>query len=202
MRIFLCLLALMVAGCQRTLPPAAFLKAYEAEAASSVIAGDYKFLIAPLSPDYLSASMPDGPDDKAGPSSEKSAYQSTHCISLRISLAHPTGGPSDHDKDLVARAEANGNGDHKAGMAFLESDFGANVRLEDKRGRKIPPLSYRFQPGLGLGAVNSFVFLFPKDSGGSPVSLQDAFLIIDDFGMNTGTVKLPVRLVHNLRLKV
>lgn len=200
-RLGLLSLVLLLGACKQSLPPQAFLKAYSEQATVSTIHGDYRITLLQMSPDYLTAGEMDSADGEKELKSLHEGYQNAIYISLKISCAKPTGGPEDIRKDFLNGALINGQEAFSQRLQFLESGMGALFRLELEDGRLIPLKTYRFNRGYALGGGHSFVLLFPNQFDGHPIRAERGSLVLQEFGLSTGTLKIQVKKAPNIALK-
>jgi hypothetical protein len=191
-----------LSACDRALPPARFIDAYEAEALTKKTAGDYTFATLLMTPEYLLARQMDGAWDKPRMERFREAYRGIHYISVRVSQTSATGGPEDLRTDLLGGELLKGEEAYRRRLDLLENRLGPYIRLVCADGRSVEPRSYRFQRGSGLDGVHAFLFLFPAWEGGREVRMEGARIVIKDFGLNTGTLRIPIGLSEHLSLKV
>jgi hypothetical protein len=189
-------------GCERALPPAEYLKRYETEALTQKITGGYRISVMPLSSDYLLAQQMDSTWGQTEVHEFQKTYEQSIYLSVRISASEPSGGPDDLQKDILGGAMLQGQGAYQSRLQFLQTGLADYARLELPDGSQISPLSYRFQRGFGLGGAQSFLFLFPKEKAGVVLRLPGSRFVLRDFGLDTGTLTIPLRAASMLVLKV
>lgn len=194
-------LCIVLAGCNRSLPRKAFVEAYETEAASETLAGDFKVTVLPLTPEYLAARVMDSTLAPEKLHSETDAYRKAHYVSMQITLRHPTGGPDDVQKDLLNGALSRGEAEFRKRLHFLENQVSAYASLQCG-GDGIKPVSYRFQRGYGFPAIHNFLFLFPKENKGQLVELRRCRFSLKEIGLGSGTLEFPLRSNSRLALKL
>lgn len=192
--------ASLLLGCDRKLPPGEFLKAYEEKGLVQSLAGDYRFTALLMSTDYMFARQ--FGDAPSGSQQPMESFRKAIYVSVNVTLANPTGDPEDLKKDLLNGALYQGQEAFRKRLDFLLNRLSPYVRLETADGSSLEPVTYRFSRGYVFGGGHSFVFLFPAAKDGKKVVSEGANLVLKDFGLNTGTVRIKIHRPSSIALKV
>ncbi len=196
------LASMLMIACRRELPPSEYMAEYEKQTLSESNSAGYQFSILPLTADYLSAQHADSTWSPVALESFRKSYSGFTYISLRISPSNPSGEDSDFKKDYLGAGMVAGQEAYQQRLHLLQYGLAPYAFLEFSDGTLVSPLSYRFERGYGLAGAESFLFMFPKSKNGRDLSLPGSRFILKDFGLNTGTVKIPIRTGASLALKV
>jgi hypothetical protein len=192
---------MLLGGCQRQLASADFLRRYEQECMVTVERGGYRFLLMYQSPEYLAAlgGGPEAKPEEIGALAE--SYSRAHYIRISIRPIQAGAGNgaaaaafgSDPLLPQVVLGER---------LKAAEPGLSKRIRLRASDGREIEAASAVLQRGLKTGAGNAILAVFPRESKGERVDLDDWELEIDDLGLNLGTLRKRLSLPKGFRLKV
>lgn len=204
-----CFLAICgLLGCQRQLAPREFLEAYENEASVSVAGDGLKVILLYQSPEYLAARQGlesgFGEEKVPGPVLDSLVKAYGKARYFRITF-RPTqrgsaaGGTQDGipETDMPARQAILGKR-----LAEVRGELQAKIRLVGADGGIVRPLTTAAQFGASTGAANSILVVFPGMADGRPVDPGKFEFVMDDLGLNLGTLKRRLAPPEGLRLKV
>lgn len=196
---------LLVAGlcsCRQALPPGEYLSAYEKAALQTFEMGEYTVRMLYQSPDYVVAR-----ELNSGARPEEAEvlgrrFADGIYLALSISPKQISGTPDDISKDLLNSSLRNGEAEFRDKLAYLQSGLRGKVHLRDSRQNTIPPSTYNFTRNFGMGKANTFLFAFPARSGGKALDVRDLEIVIEDFGLNAGTLHARLKYPGSLALRV
>lgn len=189
-------------GCGRVAAPAEFIRLYEASALQREERAGYAFLALYQSPDYMAAKQAAETINRPTLDSLRREFGSAHYVSLAIRMAKPTGDPSDMSHDVVNANLLQGQEAFAADVAKLRTELMEKVRLETPDGRSVAPVTYMLSRSFGLSTNTSFLFAFPMEDHGKAVPVKGSRIVVRDFGLNLGTLRLPLAQPSRLKLKV
>jgi hypothetical protein len=195
LRFGIALAAMSALGCGQKLGVAEFRERYESECAVPIRSGDFQFVSLYASAEYLAA-LATGPGGEGGPlDSLIHSYGQAHYVRLSI---RPVPGTGD---DIPGRMEARNFALHK----LLREDTGrlkAKLSLAGPGGRTLAPLLVAMQSGTQTGSANTLLIAFPKSDAEGAVDVEDWQLVLEDIGLNLGTVRARLSAPKRFRLKV
>lgn len=194
--ISLCFCALLLGACQRNLAQADFLRRYEQECLVTVERDGYRFLLMYQSPEYLAA-LGGGPE--AGPEeigALAAGYSRAHYVRIAIRPGPDGAGAAAYGSDPLLPQVVLGER-----LKAAEPNLAQRIRLRAKDGREVEAVSATLQRGLKTGASNVILAVFPREYRGAAVDPEQWELIIDELGLNLGTLRKPLRLPKGFRLK-
>jgi hypothetical protein len=197
------LLVAAITGCGRALPAGEFVPAYEREAMRELQAGDYHIRYLYQSVDYLVAREVNAGMKLADADRRRKDYAGGLFVGISIA---PKAEAQTHEEavrsDLLNGRIAEGEREFRDRLLLLQGKLGQYVRLEDSRGRRIPLSTYSFSRNFGLGSANSFLFAFPAEYQGEKLNPKELELVIEDFGLNTGTLRSRLSGPGSLKLRM
>lgn len=197
--------ALIVAGflsCRQVLPAEEYLAAYEKEALQTFEMGAYTVKLLYQSPDYVVAR-----ELKAGvdPKEAKSLgvrFAAGIYVAVSISPREIQGTPEDLSRDFLNSSLLEGEAAFRDKLTYLQGGIRGKVRLLDASKKPIPPSTYNFTRNFGMGKANTFIFAFPARSDGKTLDVRDLEIVLEDFGLNSGTLRAPLKYPGSLALRV
>ena len=199
--IALLLSTVFLAGCRRQLVPEEFIRSYEETAAVTVERNGIKMVILYQSPDFLAAVQGGSGAKAATLDSLKAEYGKAHYyrVSFRPALAST-------DRDPAAAAALPTaipalQAERGRQLMTVRGELSRRIRLEGEDGATVEPISASLQQGLA-GASNTILVVFPRTSRGQSLDPGKYDLVIEDLGLNFGTLRRKLAPPKGIRLKV
>lgn len=193
--IILALIGLVLAtGCQRKLPSGEFLARYEKECAIQMDRNGIRFLILYQSADYLAARL--GGDSMQGPELESLRKEYGNGQYVRITLRPVPDPKGITEADLIARQFELGQR-----LTAVQGELATLIKLQSGDGELLDPIAISVQKGAATGAPNTILAIFPKETHGRKVDMGRSELVIDEFGLNLGTLRTRLVKPKGFRLK-
>ena len=191
-----------LSGCREGLPPEKFVTAYEKAALQTIDMGDYRIRLLYQSPEYVLARELRNGAPPAEAQALSHRYGEAIFVTVSISPKEISGTPEDISKDFLNASLLAGEDQFRAKLDYLQAGLRGKVRLEDSKKHVLPPSTYSFTRNFGMGRENTFLFAFPRRSEGRKWDMKDAELVIDDFGLNAGTIRTRLKSPGSLALRV
>lgn len=189
------LITLLATGCDKPLDGSAFLARYERECAVSIQAGEYRFILLYESPDFLAVSTAGASASAPALDSASRSYRNAQYVRLSI---RPIPRPGDEIPGVMESR----NYDLDRLLREVAGGMAAKIRLDGPDGKKAKPVAVSILSGTQAGSANTLLIAFPaKDVGGGfdPPAWQ---LVVDEFGLNLGTIRSRLAAPKGFRLKV
>ncbi len=194
------ILAFGLSGCSKELTRTEFLKEYEKRAAVISETDAYRFVSVYQSPEYMAAQQgEEGLGARTIDSLKKEYGNGIYVrLSVRVRVSQKdfdTSSWQPKDPILMQALLAQQ-------LERVQATLAGNAYLLAPDGRKVHPLSNSFHGGLRTGSANSFLLVFPLEDQGRALDPVKSQLMIEDFGLNTGTLRQRLVLPKGIRLKV
>lgn len=193
---------LCLQGCLQKLPVEEFIRAYEKRGVQAEVDGDYRLNFLYQNTEYLIAKNLQAGGKPQDSERLRHQYGNGIYVSLTVLPKEATGTPDDIRKDLVNAKLAQGEQAFGAQIAYLQEHIREFVHLEDKHGGEIPLVTYNFSRNFGIGLANSFLFAFPTDYKGHHIDPDDITIVIQDFGLQTGTIRKRLKNPGSVKLRM
>jgi hypothetical protein len=185
----------LASGCQRVLPSAEYLARYEKECAVQMDRNGIRFLILYQSFDYLAARI--GGDSMQGQELASLHKEYGNGQYVRITLRPVPDHRGITEADLMARQFELGQR-----LMAVQGELGTLIKLQNGDGDMLDPIAISVQKGAATGAPNTILAIFPNEFHGRKVDIGRCELVIDEFGLNLGTLRTRLARPKGFRLKV
>jgi hypothetical protein len=189
------LASILAMGCEKRLDAAAFLERYERECAVTVPAEGCRFILLYESPEFLAASNADPKDSGVVPETLVRTYGEACYVRLSI---RPDPRPGD---EMPGVSEARSYAIDRM-LRTLPGGFAAKIRLTGPGGKSAKPVAVSLMSGSQSGAANTTLIAFAKKDLGEDFNPSRWQLIVDEFGLNLGTLRSRLKPAKGYRLKV
>jgi hypothetical protein len=184
-------------GCEKNLATGEFVGRYEKECAVSVDRDGFRFVVLYESPEYLAALS--GGDAMKAKELDSLRTDFGKANYVRISI-RPTAVSHGGVGSITAIEDQEAVLGER--LRQVQGEMGLLMHLRGPDGDTVAPIAVTFQGGTHTGAANTVTAVFPKESRGAPIELKKWELMIDDFGLNLGTVRARLAMPKGFRLKV
>jgi hypothetical protein len=184
----------LLTGCQHKLPVGEFLARYEKECVVEVDRDAYRFLLLYESPEYLAARLGGESMKVAELESMRKEYGNGQYV--RISVRPIPDLQKGTEEDLLARQFLLGQT-----LAAIQGELAGLIKLQDRDGGLVDPIAVSVQKGATTGAPNTILAIFPKESHGRKVDMGRCELVIEEIGLNLGTLRTRLAMPKGFRLK-
>ena len=182
-------------GCERELPPGEFVAAYEASQTASVEMSGYRFTALLQNQDYLNAKSS---LEELG---KVDAIKSGPQVILRIASATPPGDIPDISKDPLYSSLSSGENAFQERLRLFQFGFAQYAELDYGHGEKVAAVASRYSRNPIANGYASFLFQFPIRKNKNSPKDEQLQLVIRDFGLATGTLRIPLKAITELKLK-
>lgn len=183
----------LAAGCERSLEAGAFQARYERECAVSIRSGDFQFVLLYESPEFLAVSTAGA----TAPMLDSLTRSYGNARYVRLSI-RPTPRPGDEIPGVL-------DAKHFALDQMLRNIPGglaSKIRLRGPGGKEAKPIAVSLLSGTQTGSANTVMIAFSDSDTGGDFDPAKWRIIIDDFGLNLGTLESRLAAAKGFRLKV
>lgn len=190
----LIILCLFLFGCSKHLEPMSFRTSYEKGALQKKACGRFECAAMYMNADYLHAVAAIS-GNKVSP--EEQASEGEY---FKVSFRAPLSNTEENQASSPMSAFQS----KIPPKVFLLMQFGISryAYLENEAGQKIPAVGSHFEKGFGTAPQQSLVFAFPNEFNSKKIDVSRCEFVLEEFGLNTGSIRFPIQFPQRLKLKV